>query len=416
MNSSANHNSDDRLRARLALTEASDIVNWQKKESYLEKRKLEAAKAMMAEEQKKLQEEKDRAQQQKIEAQKKLAELENKRRAEEELKKRDISTIQQEKDLAQEKLRQERIRKIIESQNEIEGIKRNNQPRLSAARTLTDDLGEAIKERGLTASRLAQTNTADKGPDETEKGVSWKKITVLTMSLLLILSGMTVIAWSLGLKIEINKAPIEITRSSLIFADEHLAFDLQNKEPEQIKQELNNLYLSIEAAELFREKIKDIYFTYEETKNSGTGFLTEKKIANPTIFTQKTGLEITDDLLRFLQEDFMLGFYLGAEVKPFYVFQSSFYKNSADALLHNENIIVSQFLSPFLEDETVRTILLTAFRDKMIRNRDVRLVINENNETLAIYAWLDKNTFIITIDEFTLEKIFDSFLARRSTR
>ncbi|MFA6254244.1 MAG: hypothetical protein WC640_03290 [Candidatus Paceibacterota bacterium] len=406
----SNSDSDKRLRARLALTAEDDVANWKEKEEYLEKRKIEAAKAMASDEQKKAQEEKEKKQLHTEEAQKKLAELETIRRAEEELKNKDLSAKQREKDLAQEKLRQEKIKEILGSQKEIEGIKRAPQSRLSSIHTLTDDLGEAIREKGFTAAKLAGANSRRELREE-EKTVSWKKTLILTLSLILFFGGLTAIVWSLWQRTEDSRIPAKLVHDPIIFADEHLAIDLKDKSPEQLIQEIKAAGAKNEASAIApREKIKDIYFIYQESRNTNEGLTVEQKIASPIVFASSTDLNITNDLLRFLETDFMLGIYSGPQAEPFYIFKTSAYKNSADALLHNENAIVSQLLIPFVDTDTETKIKLTPFQDKMIKNRDVRIVINQDNKTLAVYSWLDKNTIAVTESEFTLEKVLNSFL------
>ncbi|MFA5290835.1 MAG: hypothetical protein WC385_00780 [Candidatus Paceibacterota bacterium] len=407
MDAPQNNESDKRLRARLALTDKDDIANWQEKEEYLEKRKVEAAKAMASDEQKKIREEAEKAKQHKEEAQKKLAELEAIHRAEEERKKKDVSIEQAEKDLAQEKRRQEKIKEILASQKTIEGIKRSPQSRLSSIHTITDDLSEEIKERGFTAASLAQANIKEKR--EEEKTFSWRKTIILAISFILVVGGLTAISWSLWQRTEESRSPAQLNHDSIIFADEHLAIDLTDKSPEQLRQEISAIKDQNGYGE-GREKISDIYFTYEESRNTDQGVVVEKKIAGPGLFATSTGLVITDDLIRFLEPDFMLGLYTGSQTGPFYLFKTGSYKNSADALLHNENEIVSQLLSNFVDSETNIKITTTPFQDKMIVNRDVRLITDQNNKTLAAYAWLDKKTIAVTINEFILEKVLNSFL------
>jgi hypothetical protein len=410
MDTPLNNDSDKRLRARLALTDEAEIAGWQKEKDYLEKRKIEAAKAMASDEQKKIREEQEATVKHKEESQKKLAELEAVRRAEEELKKKDISRDQREKDLAQEKLRQEKIKQILESQKEIEGIKKSPQSHLSSIHTLTDDLSEAIKEKGLTASRLSRLNNQEIKEDE--KTISWEKTLILALTFILFFGGLTAISWSWWKRGEQSQAPVQTAHDSLVFADEHLAIDLKNKSAEQIQTEMATAQTKTNETGTVsaREKIRDIYFTYEETRTTDKGLVIEKKIADPTIFASSTGLSITDDLLRFLKPDFMLGVYIGTQTEPFYIFKTEAYKNVADALLHNENDILSQLLLPFLGTEITTQIEQTPFQDKLFKNRDTRIVTSQDNSTIALYAWLDKNTIAITTNEFVLEKILNSFL------
>lgn len=409
MDNPANNDSDQRLRARLALTSQDKIADWQKEEGYLDKRKKEAALALASDEQKKLAQEKEQARINKEEAQKKLEAMENARREAEELKKRDASIQQREQDLAKEKKRQERIKEILESQKEIEQIRKKPDRQLSSLHTLTEDLNNAVKNKGFTAESLIRSNQIT--IKEEEQTVSRKKVVILTISLILFFAGATAVTWSLWQKTETSKATLQFVHNSIIFADDHLEFPLGSKTPEQLQQEIRDKITVNNSANINRGKIEDIYFTYEEKKYTNQGIAITKNIAGPTLFASSTGLAITDDLLRFLDPDFMLGIYTEPQqAKPFYLFKTTSYKNVADALLRSENIIISQLLLPFLNEETVEKIRNTSFQNKMVANRDIRMVSDSNNQTMAVYSWLDKNTLVITTDEQAIQTILTAFL------
>jgi len=113
-------------KAKLILSGEKEAGTWQQDDDLLEKRRQEASRALASDDQKKVWEETEKARLNKIESQKKLAELETKRRLNEEKEKKDIGAEQKKKDEEAEKERSEKIEKILQSQQEIDKIKKGD--------------------------------------------------------------------------------------------------------------------------------------------------------------------------------------------------------------------------------------------------------------------------------------------------
>jgi len=405
-----NDNDTERLRARLALSSEREIADWQKKEEYLERRKKEAAQILSSDEQKKKQAEEEQEKINRLNAQKKLAELEAKRRLEEKTKRKDIATVQKEQDEAAEKLRQEKIKEILESKKTIQTIRGKEAAGLSPIQTLTRDVGQAIEGGRLTAAKIASINR-EKQPAKVKEPLNVRKAIILVLGLLLILSSSAFLVYALWQKAKENYVPIPETHNSIIFADEHIKIDLSD----QTAGEVINKLKSELATPSNREKIKDLYFIYTSKRQTEEGLLIEKKLADFSVLASSTNLNINRDFARFLDPDFMLGFYSNTQSAPFFIFKTENFGNVAEILIHNEGEIISNLLSFFNDNPLTEQIKNTPFVDKMVRNYNLRLAIDNNNQTLALYAWLDKKILLIAPNELIFEKVLNSYLTSKPT-
>ena len=54
---------------------------------------------------------------------------------------------------------------------------------------------------------------------------------------------------------------------------------------------------------------------------------------------------------------------------------------------------------------TVPQLLQTGFADKILENRDARVILNTSGDILLLWAPLTQNLFVITTNEYTLREI-----------
>jgi hypothetical protein len=405
----AKNNSTNLAKAKLALSGEEKLISWKKEGEDLEKRRQEAVRALASDEQKKAWAEEEKARQNKLDAQKKLAELEAERRLNEQEKRKNLSEEQIKRDQELEAERIAQIDKILESQKEIDRIKKDPKAGPAPIRTLTRDIGEVAQRGGLSASGII-TNTPDKkslAPSKKRGGQSW----LIGIGLILILGGLGAVLWSVLQRQETSIAPLAETRQSIIFADEQISINLDETTAEQAKDNLGNKSLTPPES---RERVQEIYFTYQEREQTPQGLVTRIEEANPTVFATKLELNLPDELLRFLEPKMMFGFYYGQKTTPFYIFKTKNYKNVADALINNENLIASELFAPLVGASTTEKILTNNFQDKMIDNYDTRLIIDEANTVIALYSWLSRDTLVFTTNESTFSKILNSFLSPKT--
>ncbi|OJI08627.1 MAG: hypothetical protein COV08_03590 [Candidatus Vogelbacteria bacterium CG10_big_fil_rev_8_21_14_0_10_49_38] len=398
---SLNQDANKLARAKAALTNEASLDNWRQSHEQLSERLKEAAKNLISDEQKQKQEAILKAQLTRTEAQKKLAQLEEKRRQEEAAKRREFATRQAEHDKKIEQERQAKISRVIDAQAEIDKIKSRSGVALSPIRTFTRDAGAAIRNEGLSAAQIAQSNPPRK-PSESKKGDrSW----LAGISLVLFLGALILGLWTVSQKQIISRAPLVPVRSALITTDRQVTLDLGDQSAAELTTALS--LLATENAD-GRESLLEIYLTHEVRETTDQGFVFKPAAVDPQAFNDRLALNLPDRWLRFLDQEMMVGVYSGPETSPFYIFRTDNYENVAAAWLEEENRLTGALLGVF-NAEAEEAAGRGLFQDKLIQNRDTRILLDEENRLVALTAWLDEKTFLLTTSEPALLKIIKAY-------
>jgi hypothetical protein len=405
-------NEQDKLaKAKLALSGEEKLTSWKKTNEDFERRRKEAIRAMASDEQKKAWDEEEKARLGKLEAQKKLADLEAARKLKEEEEKKKIGQEQTTKDAQAESLRVAKINEILKSQEEINLIKKNPDAGPAAIKTLTRDIGETIGKEGLSVSKIV-TQTPDKENLSRKEKNRTSRSWLAGIGILLIIGGLIALIWAIGQRQTTSLATVEVTRQGLIFSDRQQSINLDKEAATQILLNLREKSLTPPAN---KEGVEEIYFTYQVKEQTQTGLVMKMVEADPTTIASKLELKLPDEFLRSLEPKLMLGFYYGEQTAPFYILKTKNYKNVASAILNNENLVISELLAPFEDASSTEKIRSTPLQDKMIKNYDTRLIVNETNTIIAIYSWINKETLVVTTNEGALTKVINSYSSSRQT-
>lgn len=397
-------------KAKLVLSGSEKKEDWGKDIEYLAKRKEEAAKALASQEQIKIIEATEKERKDRIAMQKKMAELEQMRHQAEALKGQRLAKEQSERDLRAEQERQAKISQIIQSKEEIEKIKDNTSSELSPIKTLTRDTSLAIKQEGLSASRLVLNNSPESKKSLfalKEGGRRGSYYWLIGLGLIVIITGLSIGAWSLIERQEDSLAVIKKTRTGLIFTDDQKALDLNGKDATIIRSEIQS---SAQAEVPAKGSLREIYFVKDRQTDTPSGL--EIKLAELPLRDMLKDLGLPDGFTRFLGEKGLMGIYYGDEMTPFYLFKTTDYKNLANTLLTQEGRIIGTLLS--LADNQIdqAEIEVSVFQDKMIKNYDARVVTDAGNNIIGLYSWLDKETVIVTSNENGFGKVLERYISQ----
>ncbi len=244
---------------------------------------------------------------------------------------------------------------------------------------------------------------------------SGKKILLVIMSILF-LGGGVVGAYFLYLKSPLSiPEPVatQIKLPSVVTAQSQSFFPVGNLKGERL---LAGISTNVRSHSPKSGEIHEVVPTY--TKASSTLRLPASQ------FISQAEFSMSDVLSRSLLDRFMIGSY-GLEdgsSLPFIIFTTDFFQNAYAGMLSWEEQIVDEF-SPFfgirqkLEEqmgaEQSTTSIATffsirgEFRDRIVRNRDVREFIGEKGELLFLYTFLDKDTVLITTSEAVISGVID---------
>ena len=158
--------------------------------------------------------------------------------------------------------------------------------------------------------------------------------------------------------------------------------------------------------------VNNLYNIYLTTTSTST----TRKILNSNDFIKLAGFKMPDIIKRTILPDFMVGMFSFGENFPFIIFRSSYFENAYAGMLDWEkdlekDVQVLFRLSGYENSGNILSELSAPntkkFEDLVIVNKNVRLIRNEKGEIILLYAIIDKETIIITVNERTFKEIVD---------
>jgi len=128
---------------------------------------------------------------------------------------------------------------------------------------------------------------------------------------------------------------------------------------------------------------------------------------------------------RNLFPDFMIGMYQTDKNNPFLIFKASYFENAYAGMLEWEKILEKDMKVLFRLPgyEKIGDLLaelnaepIKQFQDTVILNKDVRIIKDENANTLLLYSIIDKETIIITTNENAFKEIINRLNKEKTLR
>ena len=111
-------------------------------------------------------------------------------------------------------------------------------------------------------------------------------------------------------------------------------------------------------------------------------------------------------ITRSLNDDYMLGIYngIGGQKSPFIITTNNFFQNAFAGMIEWEKNIPTD-LKEFLYNNNNQFTLKGVYKDKIIKNKDVREYVSDNDHVIFLYSFLSNDKMIITNNEIALENI-----------
>jgi flagellar basal body-associated protein FliL len=151
---------------------------------------------------------------------------------------------------------------------------------------------------------------------------------------------------------------------------------------------------------------------YPTKEDSTKQFVVEGTEGNKTLIITPSLFNILEaknptSLTRALDPDFILGYHSSLGNKPFLLFTVNSYENAFAGMLNWEKTMYQDFSPIFVREDTkLEKQTIYEFKDVVIVNKDVRVILNNEGKIEFAYSFLNKNTLLITNNESTLEEIF----------
>lgn len=146
------------------------------------------------------------------------------------------------------------------------------------------------------------------------------------------------------------------------------------------------------------------------------GTSTGKRLITAGEFISLAGLKVPDIMKRTLLSDFMIGTYAQNKNLPFIILKTSSFENTYAGMLTWEKTMERDVQalfrlpgyesSPGILDELAPT-PVKSFVDKVIVNKDARLLKGDAGQTILLYGIIDKETIIITVNEEAFKEIIN---------
>ncbi len=122
--------------------------------------------------------------------------------------------------------------------------------------------------------------------------------------------------------------------------------------------------------------------------------------------------QIPGVLSRSFENQYMIGVYSFDRNAPFIIFTTTDYASSFAGMLKWEPNMVSDIGSIFGITSTSTPVFL----DKSLQNKDLRVLKDDNGQTILLYSFIDKNTLVITTKENILTGIIGKYLISKTTK
>lgn len=275
----------------------------------------------------------------------------------------------------------------------------NNGGNIKTVRTYLSDMADTVRNNEISVIKVA---LAEQNKHEREdiyrkiEGSPTKKIFWAIGGIILVAGAIYGTYFILKQK-SLQNIPEQITREkTLLSYDEIYSIDATNinELADKIniaKKELNipNNFGSIKYFSLSKE-LNDI----------------KEKIPVSEFFSAM-GFGASSSLVLSLSDSYMVGTYTSNIPYLFLIFQIKNYEYSYAGMLDWERTLASDMFYLFELDTTESKLKLSSrkWKDIIINNKDVRVLLNENGKEILYYLFADKKNILITDSEETIKEI-----------
>jgi hypothetical protein len=117
---------------------------------------------------------------------------------------------------------------------------------------------------------------------------------------------------------------------------------------------------------------------------------------------------IPPSLARSFDGEYMLGIYSFDTNEPFIILKTEDFASSFSGMLKWEKDMFYDFDKLFSISQNTAS-STKQFKDETLRNKDLRILQDNNNKTVLLYSFINKNTLVITTNENILNAIIGKY-------
>ena len=289
----------------------------------------------------------------------------------------------------------------------------DQRPVILPLRTYKDDIARAIRDRNvsLISAVAAESERKKESPTPPVPVRSWRRIAIIGASGLLVLAGVASLVYVLVRAVSPNIGTPALPTSEYIFVNGQTTI----AESEFTKENLlTRVGSAVEAISLPLGSIEEVVLREENAEGSGT--MTASRLL--TVIEART----PDSLTRSLRPLFMVGGHVFDGNQPFLIFKTDSYEQAFAGVLSWEPYL-SGDLSPLFGHAiatrvvgTTTTAIASPFEDAVVRNKDVRVLRGEDGKIALLYGFPNRETLVITTNEYTFIEIVTRMTSVRFTQ
>ncbi|MDP3052249.1 MAG: hypothetical protein Q8N42_01955 [bacterium] len=276
------------------------------------------------------------------------------------------------------------------------------EPRIVGLHTLKGDISSYMKEKDMSLIDVAAE--ISKHRRFNEETTQTKKTLLLAAGIFLLVAGLGIGTWLILKESQPGQTGSALkTPKSLVFSNKQKIIILKSES----RSELIGLIQQSLDSPIDLNTILDLPISLKIPKDEPTGQAKEKKeFLAAQRFLEILGITPPANMTQSLAGPFTLGIFYLKKNSPFLIFQiRSFDLGKSGALSWEKNMArdLREIMLINLPQENQQ------FQDKLIKNRDSRVLYDNAGNPALIYAFFGKNYLVITSDSDTFEEIIRRF-------
>ncbi|MEK7614595.1 MAG: hypothetical protein AAB428_02930 [Patescibacteria group bacterium] len=273
---------------------------------------------------------------------------------------------------------------------------KENVGKLKALRTYQADVAESLRSNKTSIASMVMAEQNRKGKlAELDSPVSKKNIILITISAIFLLAGIV----SVFLVFSKPGSPADSAKlpknPSLVFVENEKQISATGINSEILAKTIS---AEVSGANNKLDSMENVYLS-EDVDGNEIALTTQRLF----FFLDN---RMPPSLLRSLGKKFMLGIHNFNGNHPFLILQTNFYENAFAGMLVWEQYMARDIFPIFaIKISSDSPVFLRPFEDKTIKNRDGRVLKDDEGKVVLFYVFKDKKTIIITDSEYTLEEV-----------
>jgi hypothetical protein len=279
---------------------------------------------------------------------------------------------------------------------------KDNKP-IKSLRTYQGDVEEVLSKTKSSAATimLAEQKKREISPIiiERPKNLAVRNKTFVVTSISLLVLG-AIIAGSVYYIKSNEKVEVEMSTRALIAFSNESKIPLVNLNRETLLNRINS------ENEAFGSRVDSVLYLNVTKGENGPAEVQE--------VLSLLAPQMPGELLRSFDGEYMIGIYSFDTNEPFIILTTKEFPIAYSGMLRWEKNIISDLGRIFrLGPRDLRELV---FSDETIKNKDLRILRNNDQKSFILYSFIDKNTLVITSNEKIYNAIIGKFLISKQIR